>query len=138
MKKFVIDETLILNIRKIDNTLTINFDDNAKQCKDCLAVKNKKCFYKNNKFKDGLNIYCSICIKDHNRMNKIKKLRKETNQIISKIRVSVEAETMGKIKQVVNLTEDTKILQKLKTEVEKIYFKQSVNDEMLNNIIGNQ
>ena len=130
-----IDKKLVVNKMEVNGTIIYEFSDDAKQCKGCLSIKNKRTFNKNYKFKDGLNIYCSRCLKDKAMEKKIEKLRKETELVISKVRVSVEADTMDKIRKVAMLTEDIIVLRTIKKEVEKIYFNQQVNDEMIENLI---
>jgi len=138
MKDLIIDETLIVSEGTIDGRRIITFTDDAKQCKQCQGIKNKKAFYKHYQFKDGLNVICGLCVKENALEKKLAKIRKEILATIDKIRPGVATSTMMKIKRVATHYNDMKVLTKLKKEVESIYFSQQVNDEMLNNIIDNE
>jgi len=134
MKDLVIDESLILSEGTIDGKRVISFNNIAKQCKQCSAIKNKRAFYKHYQFPDGLHAICGTCLKENTLEKKLEKLRKEVLQTIDKIRPGVN-ETLSKIRKVAEHYNNIDVLIKLKKEVESIYFKQTVNDEMLDNII---
>jgi len=134
MKDLIIDETLIVSEGTIDGRRVISFNDMAKQCKQCSTIKNKRAFYKHYQFPDGLHAICGVCLKENALEKKLEKLRKEVLNTIDKIRPGVN-DTLSKIRRVAEHYKDIDVLVTLKKEVESIYFKQQVNDEMLDNII---
>jgi len=136
MKDLVISENLITSTEVVDGRMVIKFTEDTKRCKACLNYKHTDEFSCTSKEEDGYRENCIVCIKEYNFNRKKIKLRKEVLNVIDKIRPGVMADTMLKIRKVANNHDNIDILRKLKIDAEKIYFKQCVNDEMLNNIIN--
>jgi len=136
MKDIEIDYNVVKDFTNKNGNYILKFTKDAKQCKTCFGIKNKKCFYKDGGTNDGLKVNCKTCMNIKTQEKALKKVRTETLKIINKINPGIASDTVAKIKKVTELSNSISVLRKVKLEIEKIYFKQEINDKLLDNIIG--
>jgi len=136
VKKIIIDENLI-TYETSENGMRIISFSNAKQCSQCLNIKDNRAFWHHNTNIDNLNIRCGICCKKNIQDKKVKKIQKIILNTSQKIGLRSDHKTKAILEFVKN-TNDLESLRKIEKSFTNILFKQNLNDDKLNEIIKGQ
>ena len=137
MKDLIIDENLITEEVSENGMRIIRFS-NAKQCSQCLSIKDKRAFWHHNTNPDNLNIRCSKCCKENIQDRKVKRLRISILNISEKLRLSESDDTLKNLIEFTNYATNLEGLRKIEKSFMTLLFNQNLNDKKLDEIIKGQ